>query len=217
MQNTNFRAFIVANTVPGVHPLAPAPPKMSTSHDFFFTFFRAFFLSSTFKPQGPERPPKGIPEIVKTRENLQKVSRQFKPRTQPCKKGVQSVKIILPSTFWLDFQGSRAFQKACKMVSEMVSKTNKTMQSGYLKKCQNAHIQNNLTIIETIAPGVKIRALKKLVWSPARHRGIAHINAEFLLTLLGPQGLPRASKTRAMASKRCSKDVTKPSQRRPQK
>jgi len=127
------------------------------------------------------------------------------------------VKIILPSTFWLDFQGSRAFQKACKMVSKMVSKTNKTMQSGYLKKCQNAHIQNNLTIIETLAPGVKIRALKKLVWSPARHRGIAHINAEFFLTLLGPQGLPRASKTRAMASKRCSKDVTKPSKRRPRK
>ena len=103
------------------------------------------------------------------------------------------------------------------MVSEMVSKTNKTMQSGYLKKCQNADIQNNLTLIETIAPGVKIRALKKLAWSPARHLGIAHINAEFFLTLLGPQGLPRASKTRAMASKRCSKDVTKPSKRRPRK
>ena len=125
------------------------------------------------------------------------------------------MQIILPSTFWLDFQGSRAFQKACKMVSKMVSKTNKTMQSGYLKKCQNAHIQNNLTIIETLAPGVKIRALKKLVWSPARHRGIAHSNAESFLTLLGPQGLPRASKTRAMPS--CSKDVTKPSKRRPQK
>ena len=71
------------------------------------------------------------------------------------------MKIKFPSTFWLDFQSSRAFQKASKMVSEMVSKINKTMQSGYLKKCQNADIENNLTIIETLAPGVKIRALKK--------------------------------------------------------
>ena len=50
------------------------------------------------------------------------------------------MRIVLLSTFWLDFQGSQALQKACQMDSKWspkLTKSKKTENLGIKKTCKN--------------------------------------------------------------------------------
>ena len=90
------------------------PPVNNSLLNLFLPFFQASFRTSIFEPKGSKTPPRGSPEMLKSSKMFKKIGSKFRPRNRAWKKEVQSVSIVLPSTFWLDFQGSQALQKHAK-------------------------------------------------------------------------------------------------------
>ena len=83
--------------------------------NLFLCFACTITFDKSFQPKLSKRLPNGAPEILKNSKSLAKVGSKFKPRNQAWKTEVQSVRIVLPSTFWLHFRSSQAFQKVCQM------------------------------------------------------------------------------------------------------
>ena len=71
--------------------------------------------------------------MPKSTKSPEKIGGKFGPRIQAWKKEVQSVRIVLPSKFWLDFQGSQALQKAYQMEPEINKKWKQIRKSGSQK------------------------------------------------------------------------------------
>ena len=85
------------------------------SQQLFSAFFLALVQTAIFDPKNQKGFPKRAHKYQKVLKVLKKVGSKFRPRNRAWKKEVQSVRIVLPSTFWLHFQGSQAIQKACQM------------------------------------------------------------------------------------------------------
>ena len=97
----------------GKHP--PFQICRISPRPLFSDFFCTIMFDRSFQPKGTKRPSKWNPKKSKSAKSLAKVGGKFRPINQARKKEVQSVRIVLPSTFWLHFRGSQALQKACKM------------------------------------------------------------------------------------------------------
>ena len=67
------------------------------------------------------------------------------------------MRIVLPSTFWLDFQGSQALQKACKMVPKWNPKVTQSKKKLKLREPEK-HVKRNCLKV-----GNSMKIMQKLV------------------------------------------------------
>ncbi len=143
--------------------------------------------------------------------NLEKSAANSSLEMGSDKKEVQSVRIVLPSTFWLHFRGSQALQKACQMDPKWTQQFTNNRKNRRIRQPGSQHKYQNDVKMGSRGGG------------PREHRKSSKIRKFQEIRQNGPHGCPGVEKASQrhpkgvqMGPKRCPESMKMTSKRRPQ-